>query len=457
MRRLVLSAAHKSSGKTTLTLGLLRAFADRGLAVQPFKKGPDYIDPLWHGLAAGRPSWNLDFFTMGRDEIAATFAAKAHDADLALVEGNKGLYDGMDVEGADSSGALAHLLKAPVVLVIDTRGMTRGVAPLVLGYRAFDPGLAIKGVILNQVAGPRHEKKLREALARYADIPVLGALARDPGLVIAERHLGLVPANEASEAEVAVARIAKAVADQIDLERLLELAEAGPFPQRAAPKPAAPKPDLRIGIARDAAFGFYYPDDLEAFAQGGARLVPFDTLGDAKLPEGLDGLFIGGGFPETHLDRLAANRSLIEDIRGRLGAGLPAYAECGGLMYLARSIRWGDRQAQMVGAIPGEVVMHDRPMGRGYVQLEETGAGPWPLMWPKGGAVVAHEFHHSTLEGLAPGGRFAYRVARGAGIDGAHDGLVIGNLVATYAHLRQVGETPWVDCFLAFVRQVKKA
>jgi cobyrinic acid a,c-diamide synthase len=457
MRRLVLSAAHKSSGKTTVTLGLLRAFADRGLAVQPFKKGPDYIDPLWHGLAAGRPSWNLDFFTMGRDEIAQTFAAKAQGADLALVEGNKGLHDGMDVEGSDGTGALAHLLKAPVVLVIDTRGMTRGVAPLVLGYRAFDPGLAIKGVILNQVAGPRHEKKLREALARYADIPVLGAIARDPTLTIAERHLGLVPANEAGAAEAAVARIAKAVAAQVDLDRLLDLAEAGPMPAPPTPKRAAPRPDLRIGIARDAAFGFYYPDDLDAFAQAGAQLLPFDSLTDPKLPENLDGLFIGGGFPETHLDALTANRGLRRDIGEKLAAGLPAYAECGGLMYLARSIRWGDRQAEMVGAIPGHVVMHDRPMGRGYVRLEETGDGPWPLMRPEGGVIVAHEFHHSTLEGLPDGGRFAYRVARGAGIDGARDGLVIGHLLATYAHLRQVGETPWVDRFLAFVRRVRKA
>ncbi|KPK05662.1 MAG: hydrogenase expression protein HypE [Betaproteobacteria bacterium SG8_39] len=458
MNRLFVSAAHKSSGKTTVCIGLCAALRARGEAVQPFKKGPDYIDPLWLGLAAGRPCYNLDPYLSGSDEIRAEIAQRMHGASLGLVEGNKGLYDGLALDGSNSNAALAALLGAPVVLVIDARGMTRGIAPLILGFQAFDRNIRIAGVILNQLGGARHEAKLRAVIDHYTGVPVLGAVQADERLTIVERHLGLVPSNEAGEARRRVDEIAARIAAQVDLDRLIEVARAAPpFPHVADPLDTAPaRPGgaaLRIGIARDAAFGFYYPGDLEALRAAGAQLVPFDALRDARLPQ-VDALFIGGGFPETHMDALAANTTLRGELRAAIEAGLPAYAECGGLMLLARSIEWNGRRAAMAGALPADIVMHARPVGRGYVHLRETGDGLWPGR-PAGAAALirAHEFHYSSVENLAPGTRFAYAVERGTGIDGRHDGIVHRNLLASYAHLRDVADNRWARRFVEFARR----
>jgi cobyrinic acid a,c-diamide synthase len=440
-------------------VGLTAALERRGLAVQPFKKGPDYIDPLWLGRAAGRACYNLDFFTMSHAEILATYGGKAAAADISLVEGNKGLFDGLDLEGIDSNAALAKMLSAPVVLVIDTNGMTRGIAPLISGYLDFDKEVDIRGVILNKVGGERHEGKLRAALERYTDTEVIGAIGRDQALEIPERHLGLVPANEAQKADVTIARLADAVSAGVNIERLIEVAETDGTPPadvRAIAKHAKPIPDVRIAVARDAAFGFYYQDDLEAFADAGAELVPFDTLSDPGLPDA-DGLFIGGGFPETHLAALSANQGLLSDIRQALAGGMPAYAECGGLMYLARSIEWRNEKHGMVGAVPGDIVVDDRPQGRGYVLIEDTGKSLWPPAsherQDSGAGVPAHEFHYARLVNLSGDLEFAYRVLRGHGIDGRHDGLLVGNLQAGFAHHRNKKANPWVNRFVAFVRE----
>ena len=454
MAHILISAAHKSSGKTTIAIGLARAFARRGLAVQTFKKGPDYIDPLWLGAAAGRPCHNLDFFTMGQGEIEALFANRTVGADLGLIEGNKGLYDGLDLDGANSNAALAKRLAAPVVLVIDARGMTRGIAPLLQGYRAFDADVRIGGVILNQLGGARHEAKLRAIIAHYTDIPVLGAVQRDPALKIVERHLGLMPSNEWIATEPTIDTIADAVARQVDLDRVLALAGTAMGVRKSAPS-AAPSAasDLRIGIARDSAFGFYYPGDLEALQAAGAELIFFDSLRDRYLPA-VDGLFIGGGFPETHMTGLEANASLRADIRAAVLAGLPTYAECGGMMYLCRSLAWKGDTRRMVGAIEADVTMHARPQGRGYVRLKETGFGPWSKgESPK--EIPAHEFHHGALENLQPFPVFAYEVVRGHGIDGRHDGLVQGNLLASFSHQRDTDANHWAARFVAFVRRCK--
>jgi cobyrinic acid a,c-diamide synthase len=294
----------------------------------------------------------------------------------------------------------------------------------------------------------------------YTGVPVLGAVQYDECLTIVERHLGLVPSNEADAARAQVDAIAARIAAQVDLDRLLEIARAAPpFPtvnDRPAPIDSAPArtggAPLRIGIARDAAFGFYYPGDLEALRSAGAELVPFDALRDPLLPS-IDALFIGGGFPETQLDALEANAALRAALRAAIEAGLPAYAECGGLMYLARSIAWNGRRAAMVGALPVDIVMHARPVGRGYVHLRETGAGPWPARQAGEAALIrAHEFHYSSVENLAPGTRFAYAVERGQGIDGRHDGIVHRNLLASYAHLRDVADNRWARRFVEFAR-----
>lgn len=456
MNRIVISAAHKSSGKTTVCIGLCAALRARGEVVQPFKKGPDYIDPLWLGLAAGRPCYNLDLYLSAAEEIRTEFARRMHGASLGLVEGNKGLYDGLDLEGSNSNAALAELIGAPVVLVIDARGMTRGIAPLILGYQAFDQNVRIAGVILNQLGGMRHEAKLRAVIDHYTAVPVLGAVQHDERMTIVERHLGLVPSNEAGAARERIDEIASLIAAQVDLDRVLAVArQTTPLPAFSDAGGAAPGARVRVGIARDAAFGFYYPDDLEALCAAGAELVAFDALHDARLPQ-VDGLFVGGGFPETHMDALAANSDLRAELRTAIDAGLPAYAECGGLMYLSRGIEWNGRRAEMVGALPIDTVMHAHPVGRGYVQLRETGRGLWPT--PRSGAtelIRAHEFHYSSVENLAPDTRFAYDVERGHGIDGRHDGIVHKNLLASYAHLRDVAGNRWARRFVEFIRRRK--
>jgi cobyrinic acid a,c-diamide synthase len=459
MPHLLISAAHKSSGKTTVTVGLCAALAARGHQVQPFKKGPDYIDPMWLGQAAGRPCHNLDFYTMGPLEIRSTFARYSAGADICIIEGNKGLYDGLDLHGSNSNAALARLLGSPVVLVIDARGMTRGIAPLILGYQAFDPEIRIAGVILNQLGGSRHEEKLRAVIEHYTDVKVLGAVHHQGDLEIVERHLGLIPSNEAGQADVRIQRIAQAIAAQVDLEAILEISRQAQSWDRvlAAPRRPDPVPDIRIGIARDSAFGFYYPGDLDAMRAAGAEIVPFDTLRDARLPD-VDALFIGGGFPETHMAALERNAALRAEVRSFVEAGMPVYAECGGLMYLARRITWHGETREMVGVLPADVLMHDRPMGRGYVRLQETGNSPWPMggRGEDSGEISAHEFHHSSLVNLGGNLPFAYRVLRGTGIDGKHDGLVYKNVLASYAHLRDVDGHHWVRRFVDHVRRRKQ-
>ncbi|MCP3867560.1 MAG: hydrogenobyrinic acid a,c-diamide synthase (glutamine-hydrolyzing), partial [Gammaproteobacteria bacterium] len=438
MAHFFVSAAHKSSGKTILSIGLTAAFRARGLAVQTFKKGPDYIDPLWLTAASGRPCRNLDFFTMSRQEIESEFSGALQNADIGILEGNKGLYDGLDLDGSNSNAALAVLLQAPVLLVIDARGMTRGIAPLILGYQAFDPNIRIRGVILNKVGGSRHEGKLRRVIEHYTDVSVIGAVHHSPSLLIDERHLGLIPSNEASQARQKIDTLGKAVADQVDLDRVLDMARESPrfLPPAIHPSVTAHEnidAGVRIGYPRDKAFGFYYPGDLEKLQAAGADMIPFDSLSDHVLP-GVDGLFLGGGFPETVMDELEANLPMREAVRNFVEAGGAVYAECGGLMYLARSLSWKGKTCKMAGVIQGDAVMHEKPQGRGYVVLEETGESPWPIRVE--GEIAAHEFHYSTLENLDKDVRFAYRVKRGTGLDGCHDGFVYKNLLASYTHLK---------------------
>jgi cobyrinic acid a,c-diamide synthase len=334
--------------------------------------------------------------------------------------------------------------------------MTRGIAPLILGYQAFDPNIRIAGVILNQLGGSRHEAKLRAVIRHYTGVPVLGAVQHDERMAIAERHLGLVPSNEAEGAGGRIDGIAAHIAAQVDLEQLLAISrQAAPLQGGEPARDAGGGAPVRIGIARDAAFGFYYPGDLDALRSAGAELVDFSALRDSHLPP-VDGVFIGGGFPETHMDELAANESLRRELHDAIEAGLPAYAECGGLMYLARGIEWNGRGAPMVGVIPADIVMHRRPVGRGYVHLRETGRGPWPGR-PQSPLIHAHEFHYSSVENLAPGAEFAYDVERGHGIDGRHDGIVHRNLLASYAHLRDVAGNPWARRFVDFVRSCNHA
>jgi cobyrinic acid a,c-diamide synthase len=453
MSHFLIAAAHKSSGKTTITLGLCAAFRARGVIVQAFKKGPDYIDPLWLTQAAGRACHNLDFYTMNHQEIINTVALHSQAANLSIIEGNKGLYDGMNVDGSDSNAALAALLAVPVVLVLDTQGMTRGVAPLILGYQLFNKNINIAGVILNQVGGNRHETKLRESMAYHTNVPVIGAVRRDSRLVIEERHLGLMPSNELVEAEEKINSIAEIIAEQVNLDALIAISQQATFlnpPQLSqAVKPTA---KVKIGVVRDVAFGFYYAGDLEALEASGAELVFINALQNKQLPQ-IDGLFIGGGFPEAQMDRLSQNTLLKTDIREAIELGMPVYAECGGLMYLSRKLTWRDKTCEMVGALPFDSVMEVRPQGRGYVLMRETGLGLWPLLDSSGQPAEfhAHEFHYSKAINLPTNLTYAYEVLRGHGVDGEHDGVIYKNTLASYVHLRDVETNRWTRRFVDFV------
>jgi len=449
--RFLIAAAHKSSGKTVVSTGLARALSERGLKVQTFKKGPDYIDPMWLEKASGRPCYNLDFNTMEHDEIQSLFADRAQNADITLIESNKGLFDGVDLRGEDSNAAMAKLLDAPVVLVVDTTGMTRGIAPLLMGYQAFDSDVRIAGVILNKVGGPRHEAKLRAAISEYTDLTVLGAVARSADLEIGERHLGLTPPGETGALSQKIAQLSGCMALDIDLDALISLAgDVAPLANKVLPSVTPFAAGLRVGIPLDAAFGFYYPDDLEAMRAAGAETVFFDALHDRDLPK-IDALFIGGGFPETSAALLSANDSLMAQIRAAIFDGMPTYAECGGMMYLCRTLAWQGKTYPMVGALEGDAVMCARPQGRGYTRLQAQKNCLWQT---SENAFKAHEFHYARIENLDADARFGFDVLRGTGITGTADGIVFNNLMAGFCHMRNSVANPWVERFLCFALSV---
>jgi cobyrinic acid a,c-diamide synthase len=430
------------------------ALRARGLAIQPFKKGPDFIDPMWLSEAAGRQCRNLDFFMMGGERMRQVFAAHGEGAACALVECNHGLHDGLDLEGSDSSAALAKLLDAPVLLVVDARRLTRGIAPLLLGQIEFDPAVKVAGVVLNRVNSGRHEEKIRASLKRYCDVPVLGVLPFRREMEIAERHLGLTPLREDPTLSSRLEALGREVGEDLDLDAIMQIASGAPAFEDGTPPGRAPAGSggVRVGVAGDEAFNFYYPENLEALRAAGAELVTFSPLRDAALPR-VDGLYIGGGFPEFFMDELEANSCFRAELRKAVEDGLPVWAECGGLMYLARTLRWKGRSRSMVGALPCDVEMSERPAGHGYVLLEEAGEGPWPQ---QGRKLRGHEFHHSRITGLDSGVGFAYRTLRGSGSKEGFDGMVVRNCLATYAHLHADGAPFWADDFVSFLKKARR-
>ena len=445
-----LSAAHKSSGKTVVSLGLCATFKQQSLKVQAFKKGPDYIDPIWLAQASGNSCYNLDFYNMADDEIVRLYNNQSANSDLTIIEGNKGLFDGMSVTGGDANADLAKLLNIPVVLVIDSTGITRGVAPLLSGYQAFDKNVDIAGVILNKVASERHESKLIQAIEYYTDIPVLGYVRRSKALVIDERHLGLMPANETPQSQTFINKVASIIADQVDLNALMNLNCIKP--NRRIINSSTTKEKITVAIAKDSAFGFYYQDDLDKFESLGAGIKYFDTLKDNNLPA-CDGLFIGGGFPEMQLKALNANQSLLAEIKTKIEQGLPTYVECGGLMYLTNSITYNKQTYPMAGVIDADTHMTLTPIGRGYVELAPTDEHCWSGVSKH---IYAHEFHYSKLKNLNPNTRYAFKVLRGVGVNNEFDGIIKHNLLASYTHLRNVAGNAWVAQFVNFINKIKK-
>lgn len=450
--RVVIAAPQGRSGKTIVSIGLCAAFTRRGLSVQPFKKGPDYIDPSWLTAAAKRSCRNIDPFLIAEETWLTSFRRACQGADLALVEGAMGLYDAIDSGGLGSTAYVARLLHAPVILIVNTARMTRSIAAMIIGYQRFEPETDIAGVILNNVSGSRHERKLRTAVEQYCGIPVLGSIPRDHNLSIAERHLGIIPYREAQDSTAVIDRICHFLEDHLNLNSILAIARSASGGYLAEVEtPAKKATAVRVGVMLDRVFTFYYPENLEALTQAGADLVFIDSLQNQQLPD-IDGLYIGGGFPELFLAELEANSSLRQDIAQAIEDGLPVYAECAGLMYLCRGIRWHGQRYEMVGIIPSEVEICQEPQGHGYVVVEVTSDNP---LFPIGLTLRGHEFHHSILSQLT-GLKFAYRMRRGQGINGKVDAIVYKNVFAAYTHLHALGVPQWAEAFVSLVLRERK-
>jgi len=448
--RLVIAGLKGGAGKTVAALGLVRAWQVQGLQVVPFKKGPDYIDARWLSQAAKRPCYNLDPFLMSREVIRKSFAFRARDSDVSVIEGNRGLFDGVDESGSSSTAELAKWLDAPVVLVLDCTKMTRTAAALVLGCQKFDPELRIEGVILNHVAGSRHETIARQSVEKYTGLSVLGALPRMKGDPIPMRHLGVTPWEEHPQAAEALDRLGRTVAESLDIHTLAKIAdqskkwEFGSMDGVELFPYAEEITSLRtplIGVIRDGAFQFYYPENLEALEKAGAKLTFLDSLQGAGLPE-LDALYIGGGFPETQAARLSANEAMRKDLCRAIHHGLPVYAECGGLMYLGRRLVWQGRTYPMAGAIGWDFVVGERPVGHGYSVLEVISRNPF---YNVGKILRGHEFHYSrpVLVNKGNPGKLSCRVIRGHGFDGQLEGVVFKNIFGTYTHIHALERPEW--------------
>ncbi len=459
MASFYISAAHKSSGKTTLSIGLCAAIRQSGLTLQAFKKGPDYIDPLWLSDASGSPCYNLDFFTSSHQYILDRFQQHGQNKQTILVEGNMGLYDGLALDGSDSNAAMAKLLGLPVILVVDCSGTSRGIAPLLNGYQQFDQQVEFAGVILDKVAGGRHLDKLQNVIEAYTDFDILGAVPRNKDIMMTERHLGLIPSNEiADRSNQVIYSLAQQVKKHVDLDKILAITPNKTLAQTVSGSAitVSKTSSVKIAVAMDKAFGFYYPGDLDRFNELGVELVPFSPLFDKQLPVGIDGLFIGGGFPETQLEQLTANQFMRESIKTAIESGLPSDAECGGLMYLCRYLQQNDCDYPLCDVIPATVTMNQSPQGRGYVILESTPIHPWYQQDSGTTTLIkAHEFHYSSLLEIPENLNFAYAIKRGTGIDGMNDGIILHNLVASYSHLRRTDQCSWVDDFVLFVEKSK--
>ncbi|WP_243359899.1 cobyrinate a,c-diamide synthase [Fundidesulfovibrio terrae] len=460
--RLVLAGLSGGSGKTIVSLGLTRAWVNQGLAVAPFKKGPDYIDAAWLSLAAKRAASNLDPFLMDEAAMAALFAHKAQGADLAFTEGNRGLFDGGDVQGTFSTSQLARSLASPLILVIDATKMTRTVAAIVQGCANFEPGLDLAGVILNRTAGDRHRRILRDAIEHYTGVPVLGMLPKMRENPIPERHMGLISNREYAGQDAILEGIATVVGDSCDLERLLEIARRAPAladPHHSIWPESVTAEKPRIGYVLDAALWFYYQENLEALRRAGAELVEVSLLSEAQWPK-LDGLYLGGGFPETQAQALADNAAARDRVRNISSAGLPVYAECGGFMYLCEELHADGKIYPMAGVFPLATTLCARPQGLGYAEASVVAANPFH---PVGTTLKGHEFHYSrclarsryTGHGDKP--VFALRMERGSGMLDGLDGVVAGNTFAAYTHIHALGARHWAENFVREAARVKTA
>ncbi len=477
--RVVIAGLRGGSGKTTLSLGLIKVLKDSGLTISAFKKGPDYIDAGWLASAADTNCYNLDPYLFPDKKILQSFLSHSHGADCALIEGNRGIYDGMDVEGTYSTAELAKLLKSPVVLVVDCTKVTRTLAAIIQGVIAFDPEVDLKGIILNNISGRRHETVIRGAIEKYTPVKVLGAIKRLKDERFPERHMGLTPHHEHPEVLKSIEIMGGIVRDAVEYEKVLGIARGAPeltdkscglrvtgyglneedkknatrntqFAIRnpklvrnsSATPDSQPVPrSLKIGIIKDMAFQFYYPDNFEALRSAGADLVEISAITEESLPD-IDALYIGGGFPETNAITLSENKRFMDSLSQAVEDGLPVYAECGGLMYLGREIEFQGKCFPMTAILPISFRMESSPVAHGYTMVEVKDDNPY---FQKGISLKGHEFHYSRVMGYDSNLKMVFAMNRGRGIDGKSDGIVYRNVLATYTHLHALGSPEWVE------------
>ncbi len=484
--RIVISALRGGSGKTVITLGILAALKRLGKKIAVFKKGPDYIDAGWLAKAADRACYNLDTFLVLPEVIRHSFHSHTTDDDIAVIEGNRGLYDGIDTEGLTSTAELAKLLGAPVLLCLDCTKSTRTMAAIVQGCVGFDRDVRIRGVILNRVAGARHENVLRQNIESHCGVPVVGALPKLKRQSFPERHMGLIPTPEHAGAAASIEAAAAAAEDYIDLEAVLGIArelegeraertertkrtgvataaEAAReerwrgHPQQVATGPTSPGPllksgNIRIGVIRDSAFQFYYPENIEALKKAGAEVLFISPLGEKYLPR-LDGLYIGGGFPETHGEQLAENLRFKADLKERVADGLPIYAECGGLMYLGEELRLAEGTFPMAGILPAVFDVTKKPQGHGYTQITVSEENPY---FKVGARIRGHEFHYSrVIEWRGGKSDLVFSVDRGVGLHEGRDGAVHRNVLATYTHIHALGVPEWGPALVCLAQKYR--
>jgi cobyrinic acid a,c-diamide synthase len=461
--RLLIAALRGGSGKTILSIGIIAAWRALNKRIIPFKKGPDYIDAGWLALAAGRSCHNLDTFLVDKKLILQSFRIHSTKGDIAVIEGNRGLYDGIDIQGSTSTAELAKLLQVPVVLCLDCTKSTRTMAAAVLGCLQFDPAVPIRGVILNRVAGPRHEKILRQSIEHHCSIPVLGAVPKLGRQNFPERHMGLVPTPEHDWARGSIDAAAQIATEYLDLDTLEQtarrVADLTPELKSLAAeadnkKPATrnQEPEPRIGVIKDSAFQFYYPENIEALESAGAQVVFISPLSSETIPP-LDALYIGGGFPETHAQHLSENVSFREQLKALAKDGLPIYAECGGLMYLGEELVLDEGSYPMAGVLPVVFGFSKKPQGHGYTIVEVSAKNPY---FEVGTELKGHEFHYSrVLEWRGNEKDLVFQMKRGAGFVDNKDGVCYKNVLATYTHLHALGSPSWAASMVRNARSYK--
>ncbi|MFP3983779.1 MAG: cobyrinate a,c-diamide synthase [Desulfurivibrionaceae bacterium] len=453
----VIAGLGGGAGKSVVAVGLAAALRERGDSVVPFKKGPDYIDAGWLGEAAGAPCFHLDPYLMEDETIVQAFINHCQGRDYAVIEGNRGLFDGVDSAGTYSTAELATLLGLPVLLVVDCTKTTRTVAAMVYGCCHFSPGFDIKGVILNRIGSNRHEKVIREAVEEYTSVPVLGALERMPRDVFPMRHLGVTPFQEYAGVEETVAELAEKVESSCDLERIKESmadssAEKKGF-RRLYSRTNISK-DVRIGVIRDEAFQFYYPDNILALEERGAEIVTLNALTDRELPV-LDGLYIGGGFPETSARDLSVNLSFRESLKQWARKGLPVYAECGGLIYLGESIILEEGEFPLTGVFPVKFSLEAKPQAHGYTVLRALNGNPF---YEEGTVIRGHEFRYSRIAAWSGKTQtMSFSVERGVGLAEKRDGLSYRNVLALYTHIHALATPEWAEGLVEKARQFKNS